>query len=122
MGRSTKEQACLLMALAGAADLAAGLGVWVVGLGGLEPPTSSLSVESGRPPDEGLRGQGGCVPVDASGTDVARDLGRLPPSSKDAGKRPTLSASAEPQMEQASCGPPPSQRPDFPSGGAPHLA
>ena len=43
MGRRTKEQACLLMALAGSADLAAGLGVWVVGLGGLEPPTSSLS-------------------------------------------------------------------------------
>jgi hypothetical protein len=32
------------MVLAGPADLAAGLGVWVVGLGGLEPPTSSLSV------------------------------------------------------------------------------
>ena len=27
----------------GPTDLAAGLGVWVVGLGGLEPPTSSLS-------------------------------------------------------------------------------
>jgi hypothetical protein len=32
------------MVLTGPADLAAGLGVWVVGLGGLEPPTSSLSV------------------------------------------------------------------------------
>ena len=31
------------MVLAGTTDLAAGLGVWVVGLGGLEPPTSSLS-------------------------------------------------------------------------------
>ena len=39
----TKEQACLVRVLAGPVDLAAGLGVWVVGLGGLEPPTSSLS-------------------------------------------------------------------------------
>src|SRR5262245_29364557 len=38
------------MELAGPADLAAGLGVWVVGLGGLEPPTSSLSgiISQGR--------------------------------------------------------------------------
>ncbi len=43
----TKEQTCLLMVLAGPADLAAGLGVWVVGLGGLEPPTSSLSGMAG---------------------------------------------------------------------------
>src|SRR5207244_1180826 len=42
----TKEQACLLTVLAGATDLVAGLGVWVVGLGGLEPPTSSLSVRN----------------------------------------------------------------------------
>jgi len=33
--------------------LAAGLGVWVVGLGGLEPPTSSLSAP-------GRHGSPGC--------------------------------------------------------------
>jgi len=46
-----------VMAMAGPADLAAALGVWVVGLGGLEPPTSSLSVQFRRLPDHGPRGQ-----------------------------------------------------------------
>jgi hypothetical protein len=49
----TEGQACFLIVLVGPADLAAGLGVRVVGLGGLEPPTSSLSVP-GQPEVGGL--------------------------------------------------------------------
>jgi hypothetical protein len=39
---------------------------WLVGLGGLESLTSSLSVRIRPPPDECPRGQCGCVPVGAS--------------------------------------------------------
>jgi hypothetical protein len=79
-----RTKRALLTVIAGPTDLVAGLGVWVVGLGGLEPPTSSLSgiighdryvlrprsaglsvcprvtvTNPGRPPDRARLGHGG---------------------------------------------------------------